>query len=269
MKPYLKAIIFLVLLTILDFLFRKGLIAFLLPINLPKNFIALILFLFFASFSVIVTKWFCKTDNITLSDLGISFSGKNRIDFFYGFLIGLILWTLVSILQSLTAGFSWQLRPDANFLNILYGLIFIFIADLGTELYTRGYPLIKFKDSFGSNTAIIVMVLFVGFKSYSFDVNGELLFYTMLIPALHTIFFSIIYFKTKRLGGALGVHTGANLVTISIFDLRVGQEGQLIPQGILQPNKDLEILSLTALQLPYIIFAVAFSIVVYFWWKNE
>ena len=114
-----------------------------------------------------------------------------------------------------------------------------------------------------------IMVFIVGLKSISFDLPGELLFYSILIPALHTVFFSIIYFKTKRLGGALGVHTGANLVTISIFDLRIEQPSQAIPSGIFQSDADLETLSLTALQLPYVLMAIAFSIAVYFWWIKK
>jgi len=268
-KPFLKAFLFLALLTILDFLLRKGFVAFLIPFKLPQNFTILFLFTLFAAFSWLITKWFCKMDKMTLGNLGISFDTKNRLEFLYGFLIGLGLWAIVSIIQSVTAGFSWNVRPDINYLNLLYGLIFIFIADLGTELFTRGYPLTRLKDSFGAVGAMTIMVFFVGLKSFSFDLQGELLFYTVLIPTLHTVFFSIIYFKTKRLGGALGVHTGANLVTISIFDLRIEQEGQAIPSGIFQPNMDLESMSLTALQLPYILMAILFSIAVYYWWKKS
>lgn len=269
MKPFLKATLFLALLTILDFLFRKGLVAFFIPFKLPQNFTILFLFAVFAVLSWLITKWFCKIDKINLHDLGISFNTKNRIEFFYGFLIGVGLWTLVSIIQSITAGFSWSLRPDISLFNLIYGLIFIFIADLGTELFTRGYPLIKFKDSFGAMMAIVIMVIVVAVKSISFEAEGELLFYIILIPVLHTIFFSIIYFKTKRLGGALGVHTGANLVTISIFDSRISQPGQAIPSGIFEPDVDLETLSLTTLQLPYVFMAIVFSIVVYFWWIKD
>ena len=269
MKPFIKAILFLALLFVLDFLFRKGFIAFLLPFGLPGNLTALFLFTLFAISSWFITKWFCKTDKMSLSDLGISFDNKNRFEFLYGFLIGLGLWAIVSIVQSVVAGFSWVLRPDINLLNILYGLIFIFIADLGTELFTRGYPLTKFKESFGAISAMSIMVFFVGLKSISFDLPGELLFYSILIPVLHTVFFSIIYFKTKRLGGALGVHTGANLVTISIFDLRTEQPNQAIPAGLFQSDVELETLSMAALQLPYVLMAIAFSIVVYFWWIKK
>lgn len=269
MKPFLKAIIFLVLLTILDFLLRKGFVAFFIPFNGPQNFLVLFLFTLFAALCWLITKWFCKTDKIGLHDLGISFNAKNRFEFFYGFLIGAGLWGIVSLIQSVSANFSWIVRPDINFLNISYGLVFIFIADLGTELYTRGYPLTRFKDSFGAIAAIAIMVFFVALKSISSDVGGELLFYTILIPALHTVFFSIIYFKTKRLGAALGVHTGANFVTISIFDLRIEQPGQAIPAGLFQPNVELETLSLTALQLPWVSMALLFSVAVYFWWVKN
>ena len=269
MKPYLKAIIFLAVLTFLDFLLRKGLLAFFIPFTLPQNLTILFLFTLFAVCSWFVTRWFCGWDKIDLLDLGISFDTRNRRDFLYGFLIGFGIWAIVSVVQSASAGFSWILRPDITLFNIIYGLIFIFIADLGTELYTRGYPLTRFMDSFGAKIAIIIMVLFVGLKSFSFDLQGELLFYTMVIPALHTIFFSIIYFKTKRLGAALGVHTGANFVTISIFDLRIEQPNQAIPAGIFQPNIELKTLSLTALQLPWVFAAILFSVVVYFWRVKE
>jgi len=266
MKPYLKAILFLAILMMLDFLLRKGFVAFFIPFQLPQNVTTLLLFTLFALSSILITNWLCKKDNIKLRDLGISFDSKNRFEFIYGFLIGFALWAIVSIAQSYTAGFSWELRPNISLFNISYGLLFVFIADLGTELFTRGYPLERLKDSFGAKVAIIIMVFIVGLKSYSIEATGELLFYIMIIPALHTIFFSIIYFKTKRIGAALGVHTGANFVTNSIFDLRVEQANQAIPSGVLQANMDLETLSLTELQLPWVVMALIFSIVVYFWW---
>ena len=268
MKPFSKAILFLVLLTALDFLLRKGFVAFFIPFAIPQRYAILILFTLFAVFSWLVTEWFCKRDGIGLSNLGISFSSTNRLEFLYGFLVGVGLWAIVSVVQAVSAGFSWVLRPDVNLFNIFYGLVFIFIADLGTELYTRGYPLTRFKDSFGAVSAIVIMVFFVGLKSFSFQVEGELLLYTMLIPALHTIFFSIIYFKTQRLGAAVGLHTGANFVTISIFDLRIEQPGQAIPAGIFQSNIDPNTLSLTALQLPWVITALLLSVAVYLWWKK-
>lgn len=269
MKPFVKAILFLALLTVLDFAFRKGLIAFFIPFTLPQNYTILFLFTLFAACSWFITKWFCKTDKTSLDDLGISFNAKNRFEFLYGFLIGVGLWAIVSVSQSVSAGFSWILRPDINLYNIFYGLIFILIADLGTELYTRGYPLTRFKDSFGETYALAIMVFFVGLKSFSFDLEGEILFYTIMIPALHTVFFSIVYFKTKRLGAALGIHTGANFVTISIFDTRIEQPGQAIPSGIFQPNAELEALSLTALQLPWVLMALLFSVAVYFWRRKK
>jgi len=269
MKPFSKAILFLVILTILDFLLRKGLVTNFIPFHLPYSSTILFLFSLFALSGWLLTRWFCKKDKMTLYGLGISFDSKNRFEFIYGFLIGFALWAIVSIIQSYTAGFSWELKTNISLFNILYGLIFIFIADLGTELFTRGYPLKRLKDSFGANAAILIMVLFVGLKSYSFEVEGELLVYSILIPALHTIFFSIIYFKTKRLGAALGIHTGANFVTISVFDLRIEQPMQAIPSGIFQSNVDLETLSLTALQLPWVFMALFFSVVTYFWWIKK
>jgi membrane protease YdiL (CAAX protease family) len=268
MKPYLKAICFLVVVTLLDFLFRKGFIGGVFPIIVSQRLTALLFFTLFALGAWFTSQWFCRTDNIGLKDLGISFDSKNRYDFFIGLIVGLVIWIIVSLVQSFTAGFSWELKPEISWYNMLYGLLFIFIADLGTELYTRGYPLVRFRDSFGAIAAIIIMTLFVALKSFSFNADGELLFYIISIPALHTIFFSIIYFKTKRLGAAVGVHTGANFATISIFDLRPEQANQTIPAGVFQPNVDLETLSLTALQLPWVLAAILFSVIVYFWWRK-
>lgn len=269
MKIFLKAIFFIIILTVLDFLLRKGLVAFFIPFQLPQQLSILFLFSLFTLLSWFITKWFCKKDKITLHDLGISLSVRNGQEFFVGFIIGVVLWAIVSISQAYLAGFSWELRSNVSLINIVYGLVFIFIADLGTELFTRGYPLKTFEKSGGSNAAIIIMVFFVGLKSYSSQVEGELLFYTILIPLLHTIFFSIIYLKTSRLGASLGIHTGANFITISIFDLRPEQENQAIPQGVFQSTVDVETLSLTALQLPWVIMALVFSVIVYIWWIKD
>lgn len=267
-KSLIKVFAFLGILTVLDFAFRKGFFGVPIPMPLPSSYIMLLFYSVFAIMAGFLTKRFARRDQLSLADLGISFSNKNRLEFFYGLLVGILLWGIVSIVQSLLAGFSWILRPNIGWYNILYGLFFIFIADLGTELFTRGYPLVKLKDRFGANIAIVIMVFFVGLISISMNAHGELLLYIILIPALHTLFFSIIYFKTKRLGGALGVHTGANFVTISIFDLREVQEGQVIPSGIFQADASLDTLSLTALQMPWVIMAVIFSFVLYFWWKR-
>ncbi len=264
----LRAVFFLIILLVLDIALRKGLIIHFLPLPLPQQFIGLISYLAFALLALYLTQKFGQKDGMSLKNLGVSVSNQNRKDFGWGMIWGIGLWGTLSVIQGFTAGFSWIIRPDFSVLGVLYGLVFIFIADLGTELYYRGYPLTKLKDGYGHKVAIVIMVLFVGLVSYSPRVEGELLLYVMLIPALHTLFFSIIYFKTGRLGAALGVHTGANFVTLSIFDLRPAQVGQSIPSGIFQPNVDINTLSLTALQLPWVILAIIFSAVVYFWWKG-
>ncbi|OIQ30435.1 MAG: hypothetical protein BM564_03450 [Bacteroidetes bacterium MedPE-SWsnd-G2] len=269
MKPFYKATLFLVLVFLLEIVFRNGLLIHFMPFQLPYNANILIGFTGFTICCWFITKRFCKWDNMSLKDLGISFLSNNRKDFFYGFVIGVILWGIVSLAQSYFAGFSWVLRPNVSLVNIFYGLLFIFIADLGTELFYRGYPLTRYKDSFGYLWAIIIMFLFVSLKSYSPGLSGELLFYALLIPGLHTIFFSIIYFKTKRLGAAVGLHTGANFITISIFDLRVTNPNQAIPSGIFDSNVAVDTLSLTAVQMPWVVMASLLSIVVYFWWQKE
>ena len=267
MKPYIKAFLFLVVVMTLDYLFRKGIVP--IPLPLPQRLSFLILFGLFTLFTLLATKRFAKSDGLTLNDLGISAKSANRRDFLVGCLVGIAIWGLVSIIQSIAAGFDWVLRSDISVYNLIYGFVFIFVADLGTELYARGYPLTKLKESFGANAAIVIMVFFFALISFSFNYEGELLMYVILIPTLHTIFFSIIYFKSGRLGAGVGVHTGANFVTNSIFDLRESQESQAIPSGIFEANVPLDDLSLTALQMPYVVIAILFSIVCYFWWKKS
>ena len=196
-------------------------------------------------------------------------SKPNQFDFLIGFLVGVVLWGIVSLSQSYFAGFSWVLRPDFNAITLIHGLVFIFIADLGTELYTRGYPLIKLEEGFGAKMAIAIMVFFEIFKSFAYSPGGDLFYYAIIIPVLHIVFFSIIYFKTRRLGASLGVHTGANLVSISIFDLREEQSGQIIPSGIFQADAELENLSIHALQIPWVVMATLFIVATYIWWVKK
>lgn len=137
MKPFLKAFFFLLVVWIFDLLLRMGLILHFIPFQLPSNFTLLVLFLLFVLVSYFITRWFCKKDHIKTKDLGTNYDLKNRLDFLYGFIIGFVLWAVVSLLQLWMAGFSWELRTNISFYHIIYGLIFIFIADLGTELFTR------------------------------------------------------------------------------------------------------------------------------------
>ena len=269
MKPLLKVLSFLAILFLLDFLLRKGLIGHFLPFSLPMNLNVLLLYSAFAGCAWFVTKRFASSDQMSLKDLGISFSKRNRFDFWVGFLVGVVLWGIVAISQSLFAGFSWVLRPDFNAINLAYGIILIFIADLGTELFTRGYPLIKLEKGFGAKAAIAIMVVVEVVKSFAFNLGSDVLLYAVLIPVLHIVFFSIIYFKTRRLGASLGIHTGANFITISIFDLRVEEPGQAIPAGLFQSSSELETLSVHALQLPWVGMAALFSIATYIWWERK
>lgn len=272
MKAARKAILFVLLLTLLDFLLRQGFIASIFPLPLAPGFGGLLLYSVFALLALGLSHWFSKSEAKRLHDFGISSSFKNRKDFYLGLGLGIILWGIVALSQSWLSGFSWVLRPEVTSLSIVQGLIFIFIADLGTELYTRCYPLSKLNEGFGARAALWIMTLFVALKTYLFNFNGDFLFYTILIPSLHTLFFSIIYFKTKRLGAALGMHTGANFITISIFDLRPTNPDLTIPSGLFEADRSLEELSIYSLQLPWVLMASLFSLVVYWWWtksKNE
>lgn len=269
MKPLYKALLFLGILTILDLILRKGLLAFFIPVELPFNGIVLILYLVFAMVALWLSKRFGQSDQMSLESMGISMNTRNRLDFFYGLLVGIVLWGMVSVVQSYTADFSWELRPEVTIESVLYGFLFIFIADLGTELFTRGYPLKILETRFVPYAAIALMVFFVACKSISFEAEVSLLFYMILIPAIHTIFFSLIYLKTRRLGGAVGLHTGANFITISIFDLRDAEPMQVIPSGIFQAHFEVGEPSMHALQLPWVIMAILVSIVAFIWWKND
>lgn len=266
--PY-KAILFLFLLWLFDVLFRAGLIGHLFSIPIQGKMGGLIMYTLFAGMAWGATRLFCRWDQIRFADLGISLGRNNRREFWFGLLVGIIFWAIISYFQGLISGFSWTIQEDILIPNLLFGLLFIFVADLGTELFMRGYPMIRFREAYGPPVAIFLLSLFVGLKSLSPNLSGELLGYAILIPVLHNVFFSIIYLRTKRLGGSLGVHIGANFVSICIFDLDGEQAGELIPHGFIQPDRAIEELSMHTLQLPYVIGAVIFSVLVFYFWPTS
>lgn len=269
MKPYLNALAFLLLAWILEFLFRMGLLLHIFPLELSGEIGGFSMFACFTVLLLLLTHFMAKKDASSLSQLGINFKRRNRLDFLWGCIAGIVLWAVVSQVQAYSAGFTWEIRPSFQPVNLLLGFFFIFIADLGTELFYRGYPLTELDKSWGAPISIGVMVAFVGLKSFSPNLELDLQLYTMIIPALHTIFFSIIYLKTKRIGGALGLHTGANFVTISLFDLRHDNDAQFIPSGWLQPDTTLDDLSLNALQWPWIAMPILLSIFLLFFFSNK
>lgn len=264
-SPFIKALSFLAILTILDFLFRKGIFFQIIPVPLPQYIVGLVIYGLFALLALFITSKFCQLDSLSLKNIGISLDKSNKREFAYGLLIGTIVWSVVSVSAAFFSGFWWELHLNNVILNITMGLLFVFLADLGTELYVRGYGLTQLKNRFGIVIAIILISLFVGFSSFSANSPTDLMIYAMIIPALHAVFFSIIYFKTGRLGGALGLHTGGNFATISLFDFSGDQSGSLILPGLFHPDSSLEGLSIHAIQLPFIIAALILIAVVYFW----
>jgi|GEM_PF-2576211 len=264
-----NAIVFLLLASGLDFLFRKGFLAYLIPSPLPKDLTVMVFFALFAAAVWWLSRGFAKRDQMQVQDLGIDFKKQNRRDFFLAFVLGIMLWALVALSQAYFAGFTWTLREGFQITSLVHGLLFIFIADLGTELYMRPYPLSQLENGWGGKIAIGILLLFELIKSLAYNVGEELFLYAVIIPVLHVGFFSIIYLKTKRIGAPLGLHTGANLVTISIFDLREEQAGQAIPAGMFRTQADLETLSVEALQLPWVIMASLLLGLSYIWWRRS
>ena len=160
MKSYLKASFFLVIVYILDLILRKGMIP--IPLPFPSHLSYLILYALFAILVWFITKRFARSDGQSLSDLGVDFRWKNRRDFLWGLAIGIIFWGAISLIQAWIADTKWIVRPGVSLFSVIYGFVFIFLADLGTELYFRAYPLTKFKENYGSGLAILIMTIFVG-----------------------------------------------------------------------------------------------------------
>ena len=119
------------------------------------------------------------------------------------------------------------------------------------------------------NGAVLILTIFEVLKSLVFNWGSAFLFYVVIIPVLHVAFFSVIYLATGRLGASLGIHVGANFITISIFDLRIEQPNQAIPAGLFEAQTELEELSMHALQIPWVIMASLFCIVTYVWWIKK
>lgn len=254
----IKAFSFLAILSVLDMTLRDGVLERLFGDVSSTFLLAFVFYSLFAALALTITVWFCRWDGIRLKTLGIGLDRTNRRDFLCGLVLGVIVWSLVSFTVSASAGFSWEFQLGNALINMWIGLIFIFIADLGTELYVRGYGLTGLKTVFGPYVAIAAISTLVGLRSYSPSVPSETLFYVVLIPTLHAILFSIVYFKTGRLGASVGIHTGGNFATISLFDF--GRKG-----GLLHPDIDIQALSIHSIQLPFVAAALLLIVFVCVW----
>ncbi len=264
----LWAIVFLLLMAGLSWLMRTGGVLMFLP-ALPQPYTLYALYGLFAVAALLITAWFCKRDGLSLRQLGIGVDRNNRRDFVWGLLIAIALWGAMALVMTVTAGIRWQWHPEFLFPNLIIGLVFIFVADLGTEVAYRGYGLTRLSQGIGPWPAILCIAVFVGLQAYSPGRQESMQVYAMLIPALHAVFFALLYLYTGRLGASVGLHTGGNLASISLFDFDGNVPGQLIPAGVFQPGETVMTNSAHAIQLPFVITALLIILALVLLWRRR
>ncbi|WAC01750.1 CPBP family intramembrane metalloprotease [Lacinutrix neustonica] len=157
-----------------------------------------------------------KTENKSLSAIGLSLSLRHLSFLPLGLLIGALALLAAKYARALYTGESFAISDAIDYSNIFYALYVILPTVAVEEFLFRGY---LFKKAIEISNVIIANIIFsmLFMLIHVFDENvmnniGMMVFLIISIPVAH-LFFATALLKSKTLLFPIGLHLGNNWAT--------------------------------------------------------
>jgi len=167
---------------------------------------------------LIIATWLLfKTDNKSLSELGLNLSLKNIKFLPLGIVIGALAFILARYFRGLYTGetFEWT-TMKINYKTIMYGLYTILPTVAVEEFLFRGYA---FKKTIEVSSVVVANIIFgiLFMLVHVLDRNiiqnkGMVVFFLIAIPIGHLLFATALL-KSKTIFFPIGIHLGNNWAT--------------------------------------------------------
>ena len=157
-----------------------------------------------------------KTENKTLSDIGLNFRLRNLSFLPLGVLIGALALLAAKYARALYTGESFAISETIDYSTIVYALYFILPTVAVEEFLFRGY---LFKKTIEISNVIVANIIFsiLFMLIHVFDENvmnnkGMMIFIIISIPVGHLLFATALL-KSNTLFFPIGLHLGNNWAT--------------------------------------------------------
>ncbi|WP_397447510.1 lysostaphin resistance A-like protein [Polaribacter sp. R77954] len=162
---------------------------------------------------LIATYILFKTDNKSLSSIGLNFQIKNLKFLPLGLFIGAFAFLIAKWLRAIYLGETFNISSEINYQFIIYGFYTMLPMVAVEEFLFRGYLFKKTVEiSSVVKANIIFGILFLSVHVFDNEVINSLpkiIFTVITIPIGHLLF-SVALLKSKSLFFPIGIHLGNN-----------------------------------------------------------
>lgn len=150
-----------------------------------------------------------KKDKKRFKDIGLTFERKTPIRFTVGFLLGILITTLMFAIIISTTNVELKYNTTSKILSVLFWLLAFFPLAFMEELIFRGYSFTKITNKFGIWPAQIILALFF---TWYHDFTGATFMSQLLGPGIWALIYGISTIWSKGLAFPTGLHMAINVV---------------------------------------------------------
>ncbi len=157
--------------------------------------------------ALLLTALFAKWDGVDLQSLGAAVDARSPLRFVFGFLTGLVLVAIWSMLSAVGGHLRWTRSPGVSGGALAIALLSYVALAAREELAFRGYPLRRLGQGFGSVVAQLVVALLFASEhrlagaSWADALGGV---------ALGSLLFGAAALATRGLAVPIGLHAAWN-----------------------------------------------------------
>lgn len=163
-------------------------------------------------FTIIVTYIFQKIDKKSFTDIGLNFELSTIKNFSIGFVLGIVLISILTFFTAHISGFTIQQNEKGSVLYILFPILpTVVVLALMEEIAFRGYPLIILKNSAGVLPALIITSILFGLYHVVFGWG----FTGFISTTIWGLLFAALAVYSNGISMPVGFHSAINLAQLT------------------------------------------------------
>ncbi len=181
--------------------------------------------------ALLITFVAVKKDGKTFKEIGFSIDKNTPVRFVKGFLIGLVIVTLMLAIMICLSDLEITLSKKSNITEVLFWLLAFFPLAYMEEVIFRGYAFTKSIGSIGIwPTQILLAILFTWYH----DFTGATFLNQLIGPGVWALVYGIAAIWSKGIALPTGLHMALNvgLALVGQKDGRAGVWDLYYPQDV-------------------------------------
>jgi membrane protease YdiL (CAAX protease family) len=154
-----------------------------------------------------LTVVFVRWEGISLESVGAALARGSLLRFASGFLVGLVLVAIYTLISAVAGHVRWTRAPGNGFAIAMMSLLTFLAISCREEVAFRGYPLLRLNKSFGVWGAQIIVALVFAAEHMA---GGWPLSRALLGAGVGSLMFGMAAIATRGLAVPIGLHAAWN-----------------------------------------------------------